>query len=263
MKALPPILALLSILLFSCRKDQIVNEPAYDIILVAGQSNTHFGLGLDPILDAPHESIYQLGRFEKDLQIITATEPMYHHTQMDSAIGFALTFAKLYANEYLEAKHRVLIIPCGFSGSSFVNNHWNKGDFYYEDAVSRTKSVLNPSSKLVAILWHQGESDHLNSNYQENLDSMIVNMRTDLDAPNIPFILGGMVPYWVTQTTEAMANQEIIKNTPIRLPRCGYADPEFPFVIDKPDNSIEQIHYNANGMRELGKRYFSEFKALM
>lgn len=41
-----------------------LNIIGYDVILVIGQSNTHQGIGFNPILDVPEIYIKQLGRFD-------------------------------------------------------------------------------------------------------------------------------------------------------------------------------------------------------
>ena len=51
----------------------------------------------------------------------------------------------------------------------------------------------------------------------------------------------------------------IISSSIERHDYVGYADPESPFVIQKEDNTIDEIHYDAKGQRELAKRYFEEF----
>lgn len=254
------------LLLYGCNDCAVPEHyefrEAYDVVLVIGQSNTHAGIGLDPALDGPVEDIRQLGRFcGSDLQIIPAIEPLDHHTRADGRIGFALTFAKAYAGEYLDEGRYVLIIPAGYGGSGFVNNGWNRGDPLYEDAVGRVRDVLasSPASELAAILWHQGEADVGNPSYLEILDGFITDLRSDLEAPSVPFILGGMVPYWVHKDPERELQQQIIAGTPLRVPNTGYADPEMPFVIEKPDNTYDEIHYDAAGMRELGRRYFEVY----
>ena len=55
----------------------------------------------------------------------------------------------------------------------------------------------NPGSELTAILWHQGESDVGSVSYENDLDNFIYDIRSDLNAFDVPFILGGMVPFWV------------------------------------------------------------------
>lgn len=249
----------------SCRKDDKANGEAYDIILVIGQSNTHFGYGYHAELDAPSELVLQLGRFDSnDYRIIPAAEPLDHHTKKINRIGFALTFAKLYAGAYLEDNRRVLIIPGGRSGSGFKNNKWNKGDALYTDAVERTLFVLrsNPASRIVAILWQQGEDDIQNPFYESDLDEFIACIRKDLGANDVPFILGGMVPGWVDQLPARGIIQDIIEDTPNRVARTGYANPVWPSLIPANTGVDGMIHYNAEGLREMAVRYFTVYTQL-
>lgn len=258
---------LLPILLIfvSCSKNKIlVNETAqvqYSIILIVGQSNTHSGIGLDSKLDTTEDGISQLGRFGTDnMQIISASEPLHHHTKDDNKIGFGLTFAKLL-KEFSDHHSRILIIPCGYGGTGFRDDHWNEGDYLYVDAVNRVKTVIenNPESVLTSILWHQGESDVGSPSYETDLDNFIINIRNDLNAANVPFIVGGMVPFWVDQTVERIQQQHLIMTVANRHNYIGYANPELPFRIEKQDNFFDVIHYDAEGQRELGKRYFDEY----
>ena len=77
--------------------------------------------------------------------------------------------------------------------------------------------------------------------------------RSDLNAFDVPFILGGMVPFWVDKYDERIKQQEIISSTVNRHNLTGYADPELPFRIEKEDNFFDEIHFDAPGQRELGK----------
>jgi hypothetical protein len=258
---------LLMMAFFSCKneKDTVVPDDGYDVFLVIGQSNTHQGLGYNLLLDYPDDKIKQLGRFgESNLQIIKAAEPLDHFSKYPNTIGFAMTFAKEYKKKYLLSGRTILLIPGALGGTGFWSNHWKVGDTLYNDAVMRTNLVLNKfNCKLAAILWHQGESDIGNSNYQQNLDSMIVNFRKDVAGGNqIPFILGGMVPYWVQQDTSRIIQNRIIENTVNRIQNTGYANPEVPFLIAKTDKNFDPIHYDAIGQRELGRRYFAEFERI-
>lgn len=238
---------------------------APQIILVIGQSNTHYGLGLNEVLDAPEAGIYQLGRFKNDNCVIQACEPLDHHTKTEDRIGFALTFSKLY-KQAQQIPSDLILVPCGFGGTGFADNRWNKSNDLYEDAVSRVNNLMTkyPNASLAAILWHQGETDVLlgNVNYQEDLDNLIANLRTDFGNDTVPFVLGGMVPYWVNQSADRQALQQILKDTRNRNSHVGYADPDVPFVIVKGDDTFDEIHFNANGQRELGRRYFDAFMAI-
>ena len=243
------------------------NDSAYDVFLVAGQSNTYYGIGYNSILDKPATGIYQLGRIApNDMKIIEAKEPIQHFNPKSDRIGFALTFAKEY-QKYFHDQRKILIVPCGMDNTGFEGDGWNKGNFLYEDAIKRINYVMEHfnKSKLIAILWHQGEKDIGYKQYQKSLDSLIVFFRKDIIGATgkTPFILGGMVPFWVKKNSLRQKQQKIIMDTKKRLPYIGYADPYLPFKITKPDNTIDTVHYNAVGQREIGKRYFEAFKKFL
>jgi len=274
------LLILLTIALLSCKKkvfnpeDIIECEDStftfvksnYSLILIIGQSNTHAGLGLDSAIDTAKVGVMQLGRFgNRNLKIIKAAEPLDHHSAKHNRVGFGLTFTNLFKEELLSQNDSVIIIPCGYGGTGFTDNMWNKGDTLYNDAIDRVNYVLDryPNSKLQAILWHQGEKDVGNKSYELLLIAFIKNIREDLKSPNVPFILGGMVPYWVSQKESRRNQQVIISSIRDKLCIIGYADPNFPYIIEKEDNKIDEIHFDANGQREMGRRYFSEYLKLL
>lgn len=254
-----------SISLKSCRKDPII-EPVvkgYDVVLIVGQSNNYFGEGLDALTAYPiSENIKQLGRKDSlNYQLIPAIDPLQNHTLHESKGSYSLTFAKYYEENVLQKPNKLLLVPCAMYGSSFKNNQWHKGDDLYEDAVLRVNYILEhyKNSEVKAILCHQGESDVGNPEYVTALDSFIINLRADIGNSEIPFILGGMVPFWVKQKNDRINQQNNIKDTPSRVAYTRYVDPEIPFVIEKPDNSVDSIHYSALGLRELGFRYYKAY----
>tara|TARA_B110000211_G_C14023125_1_gene528586 strand:- start:553 stop:1263 length:711 start_codon:yes stop_codon:yes gene_type:complete len=230
-------------------------------------------LGYDSLLDISSDQIKQLSYHEND--IIDAIEPLDNKTRRKNKIGFALNFAKHYINFFKEDINQLLIIPNGVANSGFSNHHWNKGDITYELSVNKVLYVLDkyPKSKLVAVLWHQGERDRTYnklvdpvqfssiplSSYQIFLDRFINNIRDDLKNPSVPFILGGMVPYWAQQDSSRLIIQSVIKSTTKRIKRIGYADPEKPFLIQKRNPNNDPAHFDAEGQRELGVRYFLEY----
>jgi hypothetical protein len=243
-----------------------VKDSIYDVFVVAGQSNTYWGMGYDSIKDKGAEGIYQLGRLApNNLKIIPAQEPLHHFNPKANRVGFALTFAKLY-QAYTQKKNDILIIPCGMDNTGFDGEGWHKNDFLFEDAVSRINFVFKkyPKSKLKAILWHQGEKDVNYKNYQKDLDTLIVQFRRDIIGANetTPFILGGMVPYWAELKPERRRQQQIIKKTTNRIIATAYVDPYMPYKIEKLNNNQDTVHYNADGQREMGKRYFEVYKSM-
>ncbi|HTA63620.1 MAG TPA: sialate O-acetylesterase [Bacteroidia bacterium] len=245
----------------------LVKDSAYDVFVVAGQSNTYWGKGYDSIKDKGSDGIYQLGRLApNDLKIIPAKEPLHHFNPQADRVGFALTFAKLYQT-YIQKKNDILIIPCGMDNTGFDGEGWHKKDFLYDNAVSRINYVFKkyPKSNLKAILWHQGEKDANYKNYQQDLDTFIVQLRRDIIGANssTPFILGGMVPYWVELKSERKHQQDIIKGTANRIPATAFVDSYLPYKIQKPNNNQDTVHFNADGQREMGKRYFEVYKSMV
>lgn len=236
----------------------------YDIILIAGQSNTCFGYGFTDFSECA-SNVWELGRYKKDMQIIPATPALYNHSRSPLKSSFGYYFAKYYAkNQSTDSK--ILVIGCGENGSSFIKNKWNKGDKLYDDLVYRSNFILKnyPGSKIIAILWQQGESDIENVHYQQNLDAMITHMRQDILQPQreetlVSFFLGGMVPFWTNQQANRIQLQSIIAETEKRLPCCYYVDPE---GISKPDNKQDAIHYSHENQIELAKRYWRRFEAV-
>lgn len=248
--------------LISC-EFKTFDDTGFDIFIIAGQSNTLAGIGLDAKIDTPDKDIFQLGRFSIfDFMISQATEPLQHHTARKNKIGFGLTFAKLYKNHKKKAKP-ILLIPCGFGGAS-LKKEWEISEFLYKDLIERVNFVKqkHPKSIIKAVLWHQGEADTGLTNYDILLDKFINSIRKDLKSESLPFILGGMVPFWVSQNELRKKQQEFIKNTPLRQKNTAYADPNFPFVIKKENDLIDKVHYDAKGQRELGKRYFSAYLSI-
>ena len=262
------LISLIIILLSSCRKDTPMESEieGYDIILNIGQSNTHYGDEGPFSVPKIHPDIKQLGRFEEnDLEIIDATEPLEHHTQLSESVGFATTFAEQYRQNYLAQGRKILIIPCGHAGSGFQDSKWEVGGYLYSDALRRVEHIYQfaDKSKLVAILWHQGENDIGYKKYQQDLDGLIQSLRTQLNNKTVPFILGGMVPHWVNQSADRQEIQELIRSTPNRIPNTGYANPMIPFEIEKESKDQNAIHYDGAGLIELGKRYFKVYQDIV
>jgi hypothetical protein len=83
-----------------------------------------------------------------------------------------VSFASSFANEYIRrngssmasARKKLLIVGCGVSATSL--SEW-KGDLAAQtiERLRKVRSLLTPTntSKVVAFLWHQGESDMNNT----------------------------------------------------------------------------------------------------
>ncbi|MBC7426830.1 MAG: sialate O-acetylesterase [Bacteroidia bacterium] len=200
--------------------------------------------------------------------MIEAKDPLQHWDPRADRNGFGLTFAKLYKDSFLSTGKNTLIIPCGKGNTGFMDNQWNKGDVLYNDALIRIKWVLDnyPNSTLKVILWQQGERDlqYNNTDYRANLDIFVNNILMDLgeNNNNFVFIAGGMVPFWTNLNPKRINSEKIIETLPSRIEHTGFADPNNPFIIIKPDNNIDTVHFDAAGQREMGRRYFETYRKI-
>ena len=242
--------------------------PGFDVFLIAGQSNNLAGTGLDVGIDVSHPDVFQWGREAPNNNVvILAEEPLDHVTELAGKIGYALAMIRDYyiPNGDLDAGRDVLLVTAASSSTGFSTNHWNPGDSLYEDAVLRVNTAIdeNPGSVLKGILWHQGESDIASAAYLDALDAMIAAMRSDIVAASAttPFILGGMVPFWVDALTDRRVQQGHIHGTLKRLTHTGFADPELPTVIEKAVPATDSTHYDAPTQRELAERYYDAWLA--
>jgi hypothetical protein len=161
---------------------------AYDIVIVAGQSNAA-GRGLNGVWSYPHPAmaarVFQVVRTyaagEPDLvntitaaqfSVAQATEPLDSDTlitdlENPSRIGFAYAFSQYVAANQAAHSTCVVIVPAARSGTSVLA--WNlitreyAGDlsFFYLDMINRTRLALAklPNSHVTAFLWQQGEAD--------------------------------------------------------------------------------------------------------
>ena len=119
--------------------------------------------------------------------------------------------------EYASEDRPIYFIKCAFSGSGFVNsapnwahddtfgNNYNASNNLYEtyfapfvnNNLKYIEDELGKTPVIKGFLWHQGESDSGNNNYDKHLGSLVERFRTeyedyapDQDGQNIAFIDG-------------------------------------------------------------------------
>lgn len=235
-----------------------LGEVGKDYVLCVGQSNMsghsttdQYDANIDftnpRILQRPPTGTYQ----SKE---ILAADPLWHHDkQNQGAIGLGLSFAKKCLQAI--APNRVLVLlPQAWGGTGFRNNRWRVGDDLYNSAVNNTNTALieDSNNRLIAIIWHQGESDVNYSKYEyaEQLDTMIVGLRNSISGANdVPFFLGEMAETWVGSVPERVAIQEAIRETPSRLKNT--------YVVSSSGLAVDGtgIHFSGEAYRSFGERY--------
>lgn len=175
------------------------NDNGYDIIIIAGQSNS-VGRGIEEhtfpkknginfktlketinmYKDDYHgkngKSNNLICSFTKDNTIrVSAVDPIEHQEdypniyfgkRLDTSFGFAVSFAREYIRQNKLAKGRkILLVGCGYGRTGFSNGKWMAPNgSLYKGTIKRVKEAfknndIGTANRFIALLWHQGEAD--------------------------------------------------------------------------------------------------------
>lgn len=235
----------------------IAQPDGYDVIVLAGQSNMVGRNGpIDGTLDATDARIFQYGF---DSQTVTlASNPLDHQDEGANTIGMGLTFAKAYLAT-MPANRKILLVPCARGGTSFNSGFWRAGGGGDAPAIARTNAAMTQgtgTNKLVAILWHQGESDQgvSQAQYTTDQDALIARWRSSMTGAtaSTPFIVGATLVGGAQTDANVSA---VIAATPSRINYTGFADSNG--LVSGGDN----LHFNAASQRTMGGRYFTAYQS--
>ena len=243
-------------------------NDVYDIFIQAGQSNA-VGSGIGFITEEyiPTEDILYM---QPDLKIFIA-EPTYWFDSVSgdkvTAHDFSLSFSKEYIKSGRLAEGRkILILRAAVGGTGWLDNRWGMNDDLYLKMMEMIKTALdlNPQNKLVAFLWHQGETDAiLNVSYEvhyNNLKTLVDSVRTTYNCPDIPFIAGDFCYEWKTtclSQTEPVI--QAIKDVGIAIGHSAFVETA-ELHSNRQDTGIEDgIHFSREALHQLGIKYFNAF----
>ncbi|HEY3838417.1 MAG TPA: sialate O-acetylesterase [Bryobacteraceae bacterium] len=220
------------------------------LFLLIGQSNM---AGRGAIEAQDREVIPQILMLNKDLAWVPAVDPLHFDKPAIAGVGLGRTFAKTL----LKTNSTVTIglIPAAFGGTSL--DEWKPGDKLYADAIRRAKEAQK-SGKLRGILWHQGEADagaeeHVNT-YRSRFANLVKHLREDLNAPDVPVVVGELGEFQKGKFTREMNEQLAL--IPFVVAHSAFASSAG--LTDKGDST----HFNSPSARELGRRYALAFLSL-
>ena len=219
--------------------------------LMLGQSNMAGRGFIHEVTPIYNERIQMLrnGRWQM------MTEPINYDRPV-SGISLVGSFAEAWCGENKE--DTIGLIPCAEGGSTL--NEWAVDEALFTHAISEAKFAMQ-SSELTGILWHQGESDSTNGNYKvyyKKLLLIIEALRKELNAPNIPLIIGGLGDFLGKEgfgkhcTEYNFINKELEKFA-FEQDNCYFVTASG--LTSNPDG----IHIDAISQRKFGLRYFEAF----
>lgn len=220
-------------------------------ILLIGQSNMAgrgFLNSVKPIID---ERIFVLrnGRWQM------MEEPI-HSDRSVAGIGPAASFAKMWLDNH--PNETIGLIPCADGGTSI--DDWADNGALTRHALSEARFAME-TSDLMGVLWHQGESDSQNKQfqtYESKLMHLITYFREALHKPQLTFVMGLLGEFlgqdgFGASATEYQEINEIIKSVANKNAQCFYVTAEG--LTANPDG----IHIDGYSQRLFGLRYYEAF----
>lgn len=196
----------------------------------------------------------------KEVKWIPAKHPL-HILQSSAQFGMGMDFAK----EYMKTHPGVTVglIPCAWGGAPI---DWlKKGTPHYANGIMRAKRAAK-DGVIKGVLWHQGESDSVTPElavlYQNKLDSLVGDLRADLNNSRLAFVCGDLAEFYgIGRSDVHKAGIPIVRRTlhelPFRLPYtyCVATD-----GLKSPDTHY--VHFDRWSNIQLGKRYAQAFTIL-
>ena len=231
----------------------------FHLFLLVGQSNMAGRGVVTPADRTPPPRVLMLNRAG---EWVPATDPM-HFDKPAAGVGLGRTFGI----EVSAATPGVTIglIPCAVGGSPIES--WVPGYFYnatqshpWDDALRRARIALRAGT-LKGILWHQGESDanrQFAPQYEARLHDLIARLRTELQAPDVPFLAGQMGRFADAPWDEfKVAVDRVHRDLPAKVKGTAFVSAEG--LAHKGD----KVHFDAEAYREFGRRYAQTYLQLV
>lgn len=233
-----------------------------DLFLLLGQSNMA-GLGELPKEQKTDPRILNMNM--KNDQWVIARDPLHVRPTGNPGVGPGLSFARIVVEQSSETV--IGLIPGAVRGSWI--DLWKKGfkAGFYDETVRHARLALAAESSVQphirAVLWLQGESDSTEKRYgvyEQKLLKLIDNIRTDLNDPELPFIvctIGSFIdpnPKF-THTKEI---NEILLRLPEKRPFTACVD-----ARDLNGHVGDRLHYNTESQNIIGKRFAEKYTKIM
>ena len=238
---------------------ELPSKERFHLFLLVGQSNMA-GRGKIAAEDrTPHPRVLML---TKQNVWAPAVAPLHFDKPKVVGVGIGRSFAIQIAEANPEIT--VGLIPCAAGGSPISS--WEPGGYHdqtkshpYDDTLRRANIALE-SGTLKGILWHQGESDSRPGRsevYEKNLHALIARFRKDLNASNVPFIVGQMGQFSERPWDEAKKLvDQAHKSLPEEIPNTAFVS------SDGLAHKGDRAHFDSQSYREFGKRYAKAYLRL-
>ena len=227
--------------------------------LLIGQSNMAGRGDFDEVPSIENKQCFMLrmGRWQPMSEPVNPDRSIWGY--FHSGVGLSASFADEYAKHFGED---IGLIPCADGGTKLCQ--WMKGEVLFDHAVMMTKLAMR-TSELAGVLWHQGESDsHTEQDattYHDRLTRMLSDLKAEIGV-DVPIIVGGLgdfVKLYKTPDKTALFADLVTEASKTVAKEQGYGFVSAAGLPCKDDG----IHFTSAAYRELGKRYFEEYKRMV
>lgn len=241
-------------------QEKLPAKENFDLFLLVGQSNM---AGRGKVTEADQMPVDGVLMFNADQQWVPAVDPLHFDKPKIAGVGLGRTFGIEIAKT--SPGKTIGLIPCAVGGTGI--DVWTAGardaatkTHPWDDAMVRAKAALKDGT-LRGILWHQGESDSSPAKaeqYEAKLHDLIARFRDELDAPNVPFIVGQLgkfegKPWTDSKHVVDKAHQDL----PNKVAATAFVSAEG--LVDGGDKT----HFDAESLREFGRRYAAAYQKLI
>ena len=232
----------------------------FDIIIQGGQSNAQ-GCGGGPVKNEyiPTEKVLYMNN---DLTISIAEERILDGNKTND---FSLSFAREYIkNGRLESGRKILIIRAAVNGTGWADHRWGMTEDLYLKMMEMIKFALdlNSGNRLVAFIWHQGETDCGSPHdvHYNHLKELVESVRTIYNAPELPFIAGDFVHEWKNKYLEATEPiARAIKDVCDDIGFAAFVETSELHSNNQDTGCGDDIHFSREALNQLGVKYFEVF----
>ena len=236
-------------------------KERFDIFIQAGQSNNEgCGWGDVPKPYQPKGSVWYMNQ---NRTLSVAAEVAFGNKVRGD---YALTFADEYRKKGLLAEGRkALIIKSAVGGTAFLDKRWGMEDdlFLQMMDMTRTALALNPENRIMALLWHQGETDaRRQATYEQhynNVSALFKAVRSEFGA-GIPIITADFVPEWRDYGEVSFeAIIAAIRDAVEHVGNARFVSTEGLRSNGQMSGDGDRVHFCRDSLYELGRRYFEAY----
>ncbi len=223
----------------------VAYPPNLHLYLLIGQSNMAGRAAIPKELEGVIDRCYLLN--DKN-EWEPARNPLNRHSSVRKGPGMQkLGPGHSFARKMLQQdKNATIGLIVNARGGTGIDEWHGKSDLY-RGARKRTKEAMKHGT-LKGVLWHQGESDQGKADaYLGKLHTLIANLRSDFNNPNLPFVAG------------QIAKPGTINTEIARLATSTHAA---SFASSNGLTTTDGTHFDTKSQILLGERYAEAMTAL-